>query len=289
MTTSDGYAQNDEGFCVPRGGVSHRSAEYDEKFLPVLARMQDQHFWYKGRHRFLLHAVHNILRRTGKATAACRAIDLGGGCGGWVAYLDAHLGSRFMELAVGDSSVDALRLARQTMRQQVSLYQIDLYRLIWQGRWDVAFLLDVLEHLHDDTEILRQVRAALSPGGLLFVTVPALKFFWSDNDRIAGHLRRYTRKDMARLAKESGFRVLDMRYFMFFLSPLLLLQRLLSDASSSVGKREDDIARVRRSHNLPPKPINVLLSVVFALETPAGFGLPFPWGTSLMAVFQKTD
>jgi 2-polyprenyl-3-methyl-5-hydroxy-6-metoxy-1,4-benzoquinol methylase len=38
--------------------------------------------------------------------------------------------------------------------------------------WDVILLAAVLEHLYDPTDTLRRARAALRPGGLLFVDVP---------------------------------------------------------------------------------------------------------------------
>jgi 2-polyprenyl-3-methyl-5-hydroxy-6-metoxy-1,4-benzoquinol methylase len=61
-------------------------------------------------------------------------------------------------------------------------YQIDLMNLGWRERWDVAFLLDIIEHLRDDAGALREAARALKPGGLLFVTTPALARFWSYND-----------------------------------------------------------------------------------------------------------
>jgi hypothetical protein len=38
------------------------------------------------------------------------------------------------------------------------IHQIDLMNLGWRERWDVAFLLDVIEHLPDDV-VVRPGRA----------------------------------------------------------------------------------------------------------------------------------
>ena len=40
-------------------------------------------------------------------------------------------------------------------------------------------MLDVIEHVDDDLEALRSVRAAMKPGGQILVTVPALDWLWS--------------------------------------------------------------------------------------------------------------
>ncbi|MBN8900772.1 MAG: hypothetical protein J0H57_07010, partial [Rhodospirillales bacterium] len=69
-----------------RAEVVHRDEEYDSREFAMLRRMQGGHFWYRGRHRFLLHAV----RR--HAPRPARAVDLGGGCGGWVDYLAKSAG-----------------------------------------------------------------------------------------------------------------------------------------------------------------------------------------------------
>jgi len=82
---------------------------------------------------------------------------------------------------------------------------VDLLRLMWKERWDVAFLLDVLEHIPQDLEVLQQIRGSLRPGGLLILTALALNLFWTDNGVLAQHVRRYSRGDFQRLADNSGF------------------------------------------------------------------------------------
>jgi SAM-dependent methyltransferase len=42
----------------------------------------------------------------------------------------------------------------------------------WLGRFDVAFLRDVIEHLDDATIALRNIKRVLKPGGVLYVTFP---------------------------------------------------------------------------------------------------------------------
>jgi SAM-dependent methyltransferase len=245
--------------------------------------MQANHFWYRGRHRFLLDAVQRHLDR---ATSR-RVIDLGGGCGGWIAYLAERARFPVSELALADSSQDALRFAAGILPASTSLYRIDLLNLGWKNRWDVAFLLDVLEHIPDHEMALRQILDALVPGGLLLITVPALQFFWTWNDEMAHHQRRYGRADFQELASRSGFRLLDARYFMFFLSPLLLVSRAAASRKVKEMTEEQRQLLMSRMHRIPPLPINSSLAAIFGCETPLGHLVRFPWGTSLLAVLQK--
>lgn len=271
-----------DGIYAPALSVQHRAKEYPEDGFATLWAMQGRHFWYRGRHRFLLNALDRY-RPAGFGPLA--AVDLGGGVGGWVRYLADRRPGKYQPLALADSSRTALRMAGGVLPEGVVRYQIDLMNLGWRAHWDIAFLLDVIEHLPDDLEALRQARDALRPGGLLFVTTPAFQQFWSYNDELAHHLRRYTRADFARLGEQAGLQLLDARYFMFLLSPLYWLARRRGDVDGMT--REAQQRLLEKTHQVPVAPVNLALTAIFAAETPLGHWLRFPWGTSVLGVFRK--
>jgi SAM-dependent methyltransferase len=274
---------------VPRVDIAHRGDEYNEAGFEVLRDMQSRHFWYSGRHRFVRHALQGVLSQLqGSQKALLSAIDLGGGCGGWVNYLRRRMPGSFGELALADSSLQALEHAGEFVGTETSRYQADLMSLPWENRWDVVFLLDVLEHIPQHQEVLREIHRSLRPGGYLFVTTPALKFFWSYNDELAQHLRRYSRTDFEELAEATGFELSLSRYFMFLLSPLLLMSRLRAPKYQEWTDDETE-EYVRKTHRTPMAPLNATLKLIFGLETPVGHWLPFPWGTSVLGVFKKPE
>ena len=279
------YSLQANGIFMPNVPVVHRDDEYDPGGFDLLKEMQGRHFWYRGRHRFLLAALKDQLAHMPLRSGGARAIDLGGGCGGWITYLQDRLPRAFSEVALSDSSLRALELAGVVVGQDVSRYQTDLLHLGWQNRWDVAFLLDVMEHIPNDLDALLQIERALTPGGLLFVATPALQSFWSYNDELAHHFRRYAKRDFSRLAEAAGLRLLCARYFMFFLSPLLWLSRRAINRRGL--SREQLQVEANCAHHVPAAPVNGLLKFIFELETPLGLKLPFPWGTSILGVFQK--
>jgi SAM-dependent methyltransferase len=285
MTHETKFSQK-QGVFVPGRRPCHRDDEYDEKAFEVLLQMQREHFWYRGRHKLLLNVLEKeISRYFGKANVL-RAVDLGGGCGGWLEYIHTHDACMFQELALGDSSIRALSLAEPVVGSFATRYQIDLLDLPWSEEWDVVFLLDVLEHIPDHQEVLRQVRRSLRPGGLLFVTTPALKLFWTYNDELAQHQRRYDRQDFYGLGKNTDLELLRTEYFMFFLSPALLLSRILfrPPKSATPEQLQDHLAR---THRIPAKPINALLTKIFSIEASMVSSVDFPWGTSILAVFKR--
>jgi SAM-dependent methyltransferase len=272
-----------EKIILPPLEVHHRTEEYEEDVFGTLSDMQNRHFWYQGRHKFLLNS---LSRHLTDASRPFSAIDLGGGVGGWVNYLNKHRQDDFFPLALADSSMQALTLSASVLPPLAKRYQVDLMNLHMNEQWDVAFLLDVIEHIPDDVRVLQQAYNALKPGGYLFITAPAFQRFWSYNDDAAKHLRRYERSDFEQLAKQSGFTLCDSRYFMFFLSPLYLLSRLVINSSNMTEKQRKDL--MIKQHKVPLAPINKALSVIFSLESPLGHLIKFPWGTSILGVFKKT-
>jgi len=282
MAAHEPYTAYPDGIHRPACPVQHRDDEYDQSGFQGLWAMQEKHFWYRGRHRFLLAALKRFLPRGSQLQSA---IDLGGGVGGWVRYLADHQPGRFSTLALADSSEIALQMAGAALPAGVQRYQIDLMNLGWHEQWDAAFLLDVIEHLPDDVGAMREAAQALKPGGLLFVATPALKQFWSYNDDLVHHLRRYNRTDFANLAQRTGLALCDARYFMFFLSPLYWLVRKRGGIESMSNSEKQ--ALMQKTHRVPSAPINSALTAVFAAETPLGHWLHFPWGTSILGVFRK--
>jgi SAM-dependent methyltransferase len=276
------YHLSPAGIYQSNNPVSHRDQEYDQTGFGMLSGMQERHFWYRGRHRFLLKALDRFMP---KNQMSLRAIDLGGGVGGWVRQLVDRRSEHFQKIALADSSEVALTMAREVLSPAVDRYQVDLMDLGWEDEWHVAFMLDVIEHIPDDVGAVRQAVKALKPGGLLFIATPAFPQFWSYNDVLAHHLRRYTRRDFKAIAVDTNLKLLDARYFMFFLSPLYFLSRLKPGFDKLTQEKKRRI--VEDQHRVPTPALNAALTAVFAAETPIGHWLRFPWGTSILGVFQK--
>ena len=272
---------------MPPVPVVHREEEYDSRGFQTLRDMQEKHFWYRGRHRFLLHAVHRHWLGRQAPEGTCRAVDLGGGCGGWLSYFHARKRFAVSELALADSSLAALQMAAPLLPEGATRYQADLLNLQWSNRWDLVFLLDVLEHIPDDVRAMAEIHRAMAPGGLLLVTTPALQCFWTCNDELGSHQRRYSRADFRRLAAACGFEFLDARYFMFLLSPLLLASRLLAARKARHVSPDQMRGLLARMHRVPHPAVNAALGMLFAAETPLGHYIRFPWGTSVLAVLGK--
>ncbi len=89
----------------------------------------------------------------------------------------------------------------------------DLLFLLGSPPVDTVLCFNVLEHVTDDAEAIRTLLLALRPGGKLLLFVPALPCLYNDLDRLAGHVRRYTRPRLKSLVPAGEAEVLKLEYF----------------------------------------------------------------------------
>jgi len=117
----------------------------------------------------------------------------------------------------------------------------------------------------------------MKPDGLLILTVPAVPFLWSYRDEIAGHLRRYTRRQLREVLEEARLKVEQVSYYQCLLFPLLLITRLLGRWSKGSIRLEEQ----------PPVLFNTLLIWVSILEVELGRVVRWPWGSTLVSVGRR--
>lgn len=77
---------------------------------------------------------------------------------------------------------------------------------------DYFFSLNVLEHIENDAEVMKQIYDRLKPGGRFYVYVPAFNVLFSSMDRKVRHFRRYRFNNMLPPLKAAGFEIEKANY-----------------------------------------------------------------------------
>lgn len=77
---------------------------------------------------------------------------------------------------------------------------------------DSCVCLNVLEHVEDDLEAVKQMASVLVPGGVVVLLLPAFPALRGAVDRNLGHFRRYRARDARDLAEAAGMRIRKMRF-----------------------------------------------------------------------------
>jgi SAM-dependent methyltransferase len=105
-----------------------------------------------------------------------------------------------------------------------------------EGTFDVAIMVNVLEHIPEDEEVLRLLFRLLKPGGSLLIFVPAIPFLYGALDARVGHVRRYTRRTLSRVIEGAGFAITKLRYFdLLGMVPWFVTGRLLRQETVGSG------------------------------------------------------
>ncbi|MGF1573525.1 MAG: glycosyltransferase [Sumerlaeia bacterium] len=83
----------------------------------------------------------------------------------------------------------------------------DLENAAKEGLFDSVFCLNVAEHIEHDTCVFQNFYNVLKPGGTCIILVPHDPSLYSKVDEILGHFRRYTKNELRRKLKKTGFQV----------------------------------------------------------------------------------
>jgi SAM-dependent methyltransferase len=135
---------------------------------------------------------------------------------------------------------------------------------------DSVICFNVLEHIEQDEKPLKKIFELLEPGGRLLLLVPSHPWLYGSLDEHLGHQRRYGKKELRNKLETAGFRVIFLKHF----NRIGILGWFLD-------------SRILRRKRLPLFQLRIynLFVPLFKLEK----FFPFPFGTSLLAVAEKSE
>lgn len=246
--------------------------EYEEQYH----RLEENHWWFRGRRDIVRSLV------VGAASDRnCRILEMGCSGGPLIQGLQTD---GFTNITGIDISPDAIELCKK--RGLLDVHVMDAQKLSFaDGQFDVITASDVLEHLSNPSEALREWSRILKPGGVLILFVPAFQFLWSHHDEVNKHFCRYRRGDVVRRLRSAGFKVERSSYWnlaLFFpVAAVRFFRRCLPKKNEMDGK--GDIFGV-------PKLLNNALTWLLQFENSClRLGVFFPVGVSVMAIGRKPN
>ena len=196
----------------------------DEDEIRRSAALEERHWWYAARRA--------MVRRELRGLEPGRALDVGCGMGGNTAVL-RDLGWSAVGLDYSPASVEAARA------RGLTLVRGDARRLPFpDATFDLVLSTDAWEHVDDHEAVAAEAHRVLSPGGTLFVAVPAGMDLWSDHDVALGHHRRYARDELVGLVERNGFTVRDTFGWNVLLRPVARMRRGRAARRSGTGHSE---------------------------------------------------
>jgi 2-polyprenyl-3-methyl-5-hydroxy-6-metoxy-1,4-benzoquinol methylase len=188
------------------------------------------------------------------------ALDVGGGSGSQLDALKAASDGRITRTVIVDLDDHAATLAREKGHEYFC-GRIETFES--ESRFDVAMLLNLIEHVDDPGRVLRKLAGMLNPHGMLLVKTPnwdALDARIFRNANWAGyhcprHWVLFTKESFSALAKDSGFEVAEFSFTQgapFWSASLL----------HWLSKR--GLAKITRERPVPYHPLFGVLNAMFA-------------------------
>lgn len=229
------------------------------------------HWWWRARHRAVMRALTEVCKRDGLCSDSRRLLDIG--CAGGVAFDEL---SRFGQPFGVEPDTQLLdpdsRWNPQIFNEYFGVgFDCD-------NTFHVILMLDVLEHIEDDSAAVGRVCDLLEPGGTLLLTVPAMPSLWSVHDEANDHFRRYTKAGLERVVETAGLEIQTCRFAFAWSLPLLCARKVLFRST-----------REAYSVRVPPATVNSLFYLASRVEllSGTGFGSNVMAGSSLFVVASR--
>jgi SAM-dependent methyltransferase len=235
--------------------------------------IEDRHWWFRGRRAIFLRLLDRYLPPSNSRER--RLLDVGCGTGAMLRDLERY------GTATGIEAEDAaVRLCRE--RGLTGVQRAEAPPLPFEDEsFDLVTALDVLEHVDDDLEVMREIERTLRPGGLTLLSVPAYGFLWGLQDEVAHHKRRYVAGQLSQRVEAAGLEIRRLSYFNTVLFLPIAIVRLLRRVRASEPRLRSDFDMTG------PGRLNEVLARMFASEAWMLERADLPFGVSIMALAAK--
>ena len=261
-----------EGFLAYAPALAQGGGGFKAAYFADLARLEAGHFWFRARNRLIIWAL-------GKYCPEFRSfLEIGCGTG----YVLSGIANAYPGAQLHGSEIFTAGLAFAAARQPtIDFMQMDGRAIPFAEEFDSIGAFDVLEHIEEDEQVLRQMHGALKSGGVILLTVPQHAWLWSPVDDYACHIRRYSAKEIHAKVEGAGFEILRSTSFVSSLLPAMFASRLVQKVSAK--KYADPTAELRISpwlNGLFEKMLDAELAVIRN-------GINLPVGGSRLIVARK--
>lgn len=238
--------------------------------------LEDNYWWFKAKRDLLFKTVKKLTKNLGTDVHL-----LDGGCGS-----GANL-KAIQDLlpAIGiEKYEDGLKLCKR--RNLNNLLSAELEHLPFKhGTFDIVLAMDVLEHVEDDLEVLKEISRVSKENSILIVHVPAFKFLWCDHDIAVNHKRRYTVGELVEQLKKSDFKVKSINYRLCSFFLLGILRKYLIIIKKLIKKNS-------KPQTYRPKVGMFVNNILFSIIKMEDYFLNFirlPFGLSIFCIAQKKN
>ena len=201
----------------------------DEDF-ELLYNLEENYWWFVA-----MRQITDTIAAAELQKPYIRILDAGCGTGFNLSHYAAARNQDVYGFDIADAALEGVRRRGFRKIAQASVTDIPFQ----SDTFDLVFSLEVLTQTPYEMHVaaLREMYRVLKHGGFLFIRVPAFMWLWSSHDEELRVFYRYTRDELAKKLRDSGFVIEWCSYVNSFLFPVILLRRSLKHLG--IGKGSD--------------------------------------------------
>tara|TARA_B100000579_G_C22677434_1_gene778623 strand:+ start:124 stop:849 length:726 start_codon:yes stop_codon:yes gene_type:complete len=239
-----------------------------KKAFEIENKVSYDFWWFYGRRLLFLY----FLKK--KVSKNSRILDLGCSTGNNLKMLKLNGYKNF-------EGVDSNKIAIDSCKRNgfKKVRKADLCKLPFRkSSTDFILATDVIEHIDNDVEAVKEIKRILKKNHHAIITVPAFNFLWSNHDEIAEHKRRYTKKELLHILQINNLKIEEIFYFNYILFVPIILVRIFLRLFNI--KYESD-------NNINTNLLNKVLKKVFLFDIKTARILKPFFGVSIFALIRK--
>lgn len=237
-----------------------------------LYNFENFYWWHVGRKQIIQSLLQEISLKNNS-----RILDAGCGTGGNMKIL-----ARFGNVIGIDNSPEAIKFCKKRCFENIQLKNIENTGFS-DNSFDLIVALDILEHLENDVEALKEFHRILKEDGYILISVPAYQFLWSEHDAAVHHKRRYSMKEINKCLLKANFQITKKTFAISFIAPAVFIYRIIQKIYSKSKKQKNS------DYVILPVLLNNFFIFLLRIEAFLLKYMNFPFGISIMCIARKND
>ncbi|MEK6941809.1 MAG: class I SAM-dependent methyltransferase [archaeon] len=172
-----------------------------------------------------------------------KIVEIGFGSGDMLLTLDSM---GFQGVGIDFSRKAVQNLEKKTAGKKFNFEIKESFEEIKGQKFSMLLAFEVLEHIEDDANALKEWSSLLSKNGCILFSVPAHMKEWGANDEYGGHFRRYEKKELNELLEKNGFEV---KKFWCYGYPIAGIAKIFKDLliKKKIDKSKGKIERTKNT------------------------------------------
>jgi len=179
----------------------------------------------KNYNAYLIGLVKQVLKNV--PTKKARILDFGAGAGTYADIL--------RKKGINVECLEPDNVSRKSLKKKGYKTIIDSKKLK-PNTYDLIYTFNVLEHIKNDKEVMRELTSSLKKEGAIVIYVPAFDYLFSSMDKLVGHFRRYNLDTLKKYSKKNKLKIIKLGYcdpLGFFVT---LLYKLVGNKRGIISK-----------------------------------------------------